>query len=116
MKVLKGSLRETLYCWPCESSDSSTDCATSSTSVYPSTQHTCSHARGQRRPSAPRIKRSTVYAADEVTYMSDQLGLHRVQNPSEDEVAVSLHLYTVSVPSLIRFDVKRKGPVSYTHL
>lgn len=27
--------------------------------------------------------------------MSDQLGLHRVENASEHEVAVSLHLYTV---------------------
>ena len=96
MKVLKGSLCETLYCWPCQSGETATDCATSPTSVYPSTQHTCS-LLGDQRPSAPRVKRSTIYDADEVTYMSDQLGLHRVENPSKDEVAVSLHLYTVSL-------------------
>ncbi|KXL46422.1 hypothetical protein M433DRAFT_45032, partial [Acidomyces richmondensis BFW] len=65
MKVLKGKLRETLYCWPCQRVDNPTDCAT-----------------------------STTYEAEAVTYMSDRLGLHRIQNPSPDEVAVSLHLYT----------------------
>lgn len=98
MKILKGSLRETLYCWPCESGESATDCATSSASVHPSAQHTCSHAPSKdgRKLAAPQIKRSTIYTADQVTYMSDQLGLHRVENPSSDEVAISLHLYTVS--------------------
>lgn len=40
------------------------------------------------------IKRSTTYGVDGVTYMSDRLGLHRVENPSPDDFAVSLHLYT----------------------
>ena len=103
MKVLKGSLRETLYRWPCESGDSDVDCATSPTSLCPSTEHTCSLStagRSDKAPSAPRIKRSTTYEADQVTYMSDRLGLHRVENPSEGEVAVSLHLYTVNPPCL----------------
>ncbi|KAI7131656.1 hypothetical protein KC343_g17057, partial [Hortaea werneckii] len=34
------------------------------------------------------------YQSGEVAYMSDNLGLHRIANPSENEVAVSLHLYT----------------------
>ena len=110
MKILKGSLRETLYCWPCESGESATSCATSPTSVYPSTEHTCSHvaSKNGRKLSAPQVKRSTVYTADKVTYMSDQLGLHRVENPSQDEVAVSLHLYTVSASALFSpFDSSR---------
>lgn len=28
---------------------------------------------------------------NEVTYISDDIGLHRVHNPSSDQVAVSLH-------------------------
>jgi cysteine dioxygenase len=36
------------------------------------------------------------YKPGEVTYMSDSLGLHRVQNASSTECAVSLHLYTVN--------------------
>ena len=31
---------------------------------------------------------------DEVTYMSDELGLHRVENTSHSDGAVSLHLYS----------------------
>ena len=31
---------------------------------------------------------------DEVTYMSDELGLHRVENTSHSDKAVSLHLYS----------------------
>jgi hypothetical protein len=27
--------------------------------------------------------------------MSDKIGLHRITNPSDSELAVSLHLYTV---------------------
>ncbi|KAF2159273.1 hypothetical protein M409DRAFT_71159 [Zasmidium cellare ATCC 36951] len=65
MKILKGSLTETLYGWPCQRADNPTSCAT-----------------------------ETTYEQEQVTYMSDSLGLHRICNPSKDEVAVSLHLYT----------------------
>lgn len=94
MKVLKGKLRETLYCWPCQRVDNPTDCATSPESLYPSTTHTCSSRAEDLGPAALAVKRSTTYEAEAVTYMSDRLGLHRIQNPSPDEVAVSLHLYT----------------------
>lgn len=47
------------------------------------------------------VKRSTTYERQQVTYMSDRLGLHRIQNPSSDEVAVSLHLYTVRFVRLL---------------
>jgi len=94
MKILKGTLRETLYCWPCQRADNPTDCATSAESLYPSTTHTCSFRTEDLGPAALAVKRSTTYEAEAVTYMSDRLGLHRIQNPSPDEVAVSLHLYT----------------------
>lgn len=42
MKILKGSLRETLYAWPCESSSGSAECAASPLSPGHSTAHTCS--------------------------------------------------------------------------
>lgn len=42
------------------------------------------------------VKRETIYTKEGVTYMSDRLGLHRITNPSQKELAVSLHLYTVS--------------------
>lgn len=98
MKILKGTLQETLYAWPCQRADNSESCAgttQSSQSDCPSTEHTCSAGPGPLQPAALNIQRDTVYEQDQVTYMSDKLGLHRITNPSDSEVAVSLHLYTV---------------------
>ncbi len=39
-------------------------------------------------------KESTEAKANDVLYMSDELGLHRVENPSHSSKAVSLHLYS----------------------
>lgn len=70
MKILRGSLQETLYDWP------------DKTQVR----------EGVACP--PVIKRDRVYTENEVTYMSDDLGLHKICNPDPERVAVSLHLYT----------------------
>ncbi|OCK95068.1 putative cysteine dioxygenase Cdo1 [Cenococcum geophilum 1.58] len=70
MKVLKGSLKETLFSWPNQS------------------------VLNSGEPSPPKVKKETVYQENQVTYMSDQLGLHQVTNPDPENVAVSLHLYT----------------------
>ena len=62
MKILRGSLKESLYAWP--------------------------EADG----AAPlAVKKETVYDENQVTYMSDRLGLHRISNPDPENVAVSLH-------------------------
>jgi len=66
MKVLHGKLKETLYDWP--GSDS---------------------AQGSSSP--PRIKKETVYSENAVTYMSDEMGIHRIANPDPGNFAVSLH-------------------------
>ncbi|MCJ1237103.1 Cysteine dioxygenase [Varicellaria rhodocarpa] len=69
-QILKGSLKETLYSWPSEESASN-------------------------ETSAPlQVKRETVYTENQVTYMSDKLGLHKISNPDPEFFAVSLHLYT----------------------
>lgn len=94
MKILKGSLQETIYGWPCQRSDNPLYCATAPDSLYPTTEHTCSVSKDQHGSLV--VKRDTTYTENGVTYMSDQLGLHRIRNPSDSEVAVSLHLYTVS--------------------
>ncbi|KAL3447924.1 RmlC-like cupin domain-containing protein [Aspergillus insuetus] len=70
MKVLKGNLQETLYTWPDQDK----------------VQH------GELSP--PRITKVTTYGENQVTYMSDQLGLHKIHNPDPNNVAISLHLYT----------------------
>lgn len=64
MKVLAGELTETVYYTP-----SSTD-----------------------KENGPlKVKSEKTYQADQVTYISDDIGLHRVHNPHPQNVAVSLH-------------------------
>ncbi|MCJ1439911.1 MAG: Cysteine dioxygenase [Stictis urceolatum] len=65
MKILKGSLKETRYAWPEDSGSSPLS-----------------------------ITQETVFGENEVTYMADELGLHKVSNPDPNNDAVSLHLYT----------------------
>lgn len=64
VKVLKGSIRETQYEWP-------------------------SHPDEELH-----VKSVKDYGVDQVSYMSDSLGLHRMENTHSTDVAVSLHLYT----------------------
>jgi cysteine dioxygenase len=97
MKILKGTLKETLYSWPCQHKEHEASCTNAtqqSEGDCPSTEHTCS-AGPNLEPAALHIQRDTAYERDQVTYMSDKLGLHRITNPSDSEIAVSLHLYTV---------------------
>lgn len=64
MKVLAGELQETLYEMP----------NTAPTDPKPLT-----------------AKSSTVHGIDDVTYISDTIGLHRIHNPNSERIAVSLH-------------------------
>ena len=41
-----------------------------------------------------RITKATNYKKNQVTYMSDDLGLHKISNPDPETYAVTLHLYT----------------------
>jgi len=67
MKILKNSLKETVYPMPPSQSDG--------------TSHT--------EPLS--VKKETVYHENEVAYISDKIGLHHVANPNLDDVAVSMH-------------------------
>ncbi|KAH7070428.1 RmlC-like cupin domain-containing protein [Paraphoma chrysanthemicola] len=69
MKILRGSLTETRYAWP-----------------------TIEQNNLEDRPLQVLSKK--MFEQDQVTYMSDKLGLHRITNPDPHEYAVSLHLYT----------------------
>jgi len=64
MKILKGSLQETVY------------------------------HESERVGEAPRPFRVTTYGENQVTYISDKIGLHKIENTSNTESAISLHLYT----------------------
>jgi cysteine dioxygenase len=67
MKVLTGQLKETLYSWPTREPTEN----------------------GKTSPLT--ITRESLFKENEVTYISDQLGLHSVSNTQLDQVAVSLH-------------------------
>lgn len=97
MKLLKGSLTETLYNWPCQIAANTAEYTTSPDISAMGTEHTCSRGNHTSGPRELQLKRATIYAKNEVTYMSDRLGLHSVGNPSKvpGDYAVSLHLYTV---------------------
>ncbi|PGH17338.1 cysteine dioxygenase [Helicocarpus griseus UAMH5409] len=77
MKILKGRLQETLYAWPEEDK----------------------LQKGETSPLA--ITRETVYGENQVTYMSDKLGLHKISNPDPDNFAVSLHCKPSNIDTLI---------------
>lgn len=64
VKLLKGQLRETLYEWPSRNNEELVE------------------------------KKVTDVHVGQVTYMSDNIGLHRMYNPHKTDVAVSMHLYT----------------------
>ncbi|CCC11770.1 hypothetical protein SMACR_04752 [Sordaria macrospora] len=72
MKILQGNLTETRYAFP----DSSTSSSSSSES----------------KPM--QVISEKVYRENQVAYMADELGVHRVWNQDPDNFAVSLHLYT----------------------
>nr|AFK10796.1 cysteine dioxygenase [Callorhinchus milii] len=64
LKILQGNLKETLFSWP---------------------------DPGKKE----MVKRSeSILEQNQSTYMSDTIGLHRVENVSHTESAVSLHLYS----------------------
>jgi hypothetical protein len=66
MKILKGSLTETRYAWP-----------------------TVDRNNAEDRPL--QVLSNKTYEMNQVTYMSDKLGLHRISNSNPNNYAVSLH-------------------------
>ncbi|RMZ82745.1 hypothetical protein DV738_g1567, partial [Chaetothyriales sp. CBS 135597] len=69
MKILKGSLKETQYAMP-------------------------DTADGTAHQQPPQVTKESTYLENEVTYIADTIGLHKITNASATEPAVSLHLYT----------------------
>lgn len=84
LKVLQGSLVETLYEWPEDSQKPQQQ----------QQQHQQERQHQHHEPHAMTIKKESTLHTGNVSYMSDKIGLHRMSNPSSDSVAVSLHLYT----------------------
>ncbi|KAG0423254.1 hypothetical protein HPB47_000961 [Ixodes persulcatus] len=77
MKVLAGQLKEVRFDWPKETEG----------------------------PDSPlKMGEENLLPLDSVAYINDSLGLHRVENPSHSEQAVSLHLYCPPFDQCLMFD------------
>ncbi|XP_048360010.1 cysteine dioxygenase type 1 isoform X1 [Sphaerodactylus townsendi] len=75
MKILQGNLKETLFEWP------------------------------DKKGGGEMVKKSErVLKENQCAYISDCIGLHRVENPSHTETAVSLHLYSPPFETCHAFD------------
>ncbi|PLB41988.1 putative cysteine dioxygenase Cdo1 [Aspergillus candidus] len=92
MKVLQGSLQETLYAWPDRNK----------------------LQQGQRSP--PKVTKETTYGENQVTYMSDKLGLHKISNPDPNNFAISLHLYTPPNASTNGFSIFNESTGKASHI
>jgi cysteine dioxygenase len=92
MKVIEGELTETRFTWP----NGGTDLQTGSDSEK---------ELDQKVPNKKSMKVSAeaTLQCNEVTYISDDLGLHRVGNKTS-QPAVSLHLYTPPYSKCKLFD------------
>uniref|UniRef100_A0A7E4UQR0 Cysteine dioxygenase n=1 Tax=Panagrellus redivivus TaxID=6233 RepID=A0A7E4UQR0_PANRE len=76
VKILDGSLCETRFAWP--------------------------ETEGKDAPLQKLGE--TLCNTDDVTYMSDEIGLHRMENPSHSDGCVSLHIYIPAYDNCQVFD------------
>ncbi|XP_072173673.1 cysteine dioxygenase type 1-like [Diadema setosum] len=78
MKILDGTLRETMYAWP---------------------------DKTKKKVAMTKLATND-YERDQVAYINDSKGLHRVENPSHSDFACSLHLYSPPFETCKCFDEK----------
>lgn len=76
LKVMEGTLTESLYDWPTEDDEK-----------------------------LNKKRRLNVHE-DDVAYINDSIGLHRIENASNTELACSLHLYSPPYDECYSFDEK----------
>lgn len=89
MKILDGQLKETLYDWPSESNT--------------------------EQPL--KVVGMNYFNTNSVAYINDSVGLHRVENESHSNTAISLHLYSPPFDFCQSFDQRtshcRKHPITF---
>lgn len=79
LKVLNGQVQEEIFDWPDESSDTELEM---------------------------NMLKQMVFEKNQVTYINDTIGLHRMENPSHCAKAVTLHLYSPPFIMCNTFDQK----------
>lgn len=63
-----------------------------------------------------KIKKETTLKRDVVGYINDSIGLHKISNPLEDQVSVSLHLYTPPYAALYGCSMYESGTGKKHHV
>ena len=96
MKILDGTLRESLYAWP----ESGKKCSQEQCLQEQCSQEQCS--REQCRSMTPQEFNN--YRTNQCAYINDSMGIHRVENPSHTRKAISLHLYSPPFDMCKTFD------------
>jgi len=94
MKVIDGAVCEKLYDWP--DANEATAADNEATSI------TIKNADSNSLLMTPR--RITEYNVGEVAYINDTIGLHRIENNSHTESAITLHLYSPAFDMCRSFD------------
>ncbi|ODQ82432.1 hypothetical protein BABINDRAFT_159027 [Babjeviella inositovora NRRL Y-12698] len=87
VKVLKGSLVEKLYDVPKDNGSRASTASGHSAN--------CSCAKSIMTP-----KKISTLKTNDVAYISDDIGLHRMMNADDTELAITLHLYTPPYASM----------------
>lgn len=83
LKVLDGTVEESLYDWP-------TSCDSAMSLSPDGDGDVCN---SEQKSIGIHLKKTCPYTSNQVTYMHDKIGLHRIANPST-KGAVTLHLYS----------------------
>lgn len=93
MKILQGKLSETTYAMPSDNED-----------------ETSSETQKLRETGISTLD------LNEITYINDNIGLHRVENPSTVDTAVSLHLYSppYSKCNIFNKETGQRSPIKVT--
>lgn len=98
LKVLSGNVKEEMYGWPDDRVTSERECCM------------------EVQPGVMTPRDELLFDRDQCTYICDDLGLHRVENPSHSDKAVTLHLYSPPFDECYCFDERtgRKIPAKVT--
>lgn len=89
MKCIQGTLTETKYAWP--------------------TEEEKSHEEPMHILTRSELKEG------QVAYINDSIGLHRVENPSHTDTAITLHLYVPPYDHCNTFD-ERTGRINQAYV
>lgn len=92
LKVLDGQMSESLYEWPETVEDKENANAESKDS------------KNDAEYTPMELRETLTFKQNSVTYMNDSLGLHRMENPSNSNGAVTLHCYSPPFQECFCFD------------